>query len=74
MISWQELAMVAGWLGLTVATGRAVAKWLWVRTKRWAVDALTASYRLRLSDVEKTLDDHLKNRYRHGGTEDERER
>lgn len=74
MIDWRDLAAVAGWLGLTVATGRAVVRWVLPRIIRWCVERLVNPYSIRLDDVEETLDDHIKNRYRHGGTEDERER
>ncbi len=74
MLEWRDLAVVAGWLGLTVATGRAFVRWVVPWLIRWTVERLTKPYERRLADAEETLDDHLKNRYRHGGTEDERKR
>lgn len=70
MVSWQDLLLVAGWLGLTVATGRAVAKWLWRRALRWAVESLTSPFEKRLADVEGIVKRHVTDRFRHGGTEE----
>lgn len=71
MISWAELALVAGWLGLTAAMGRNALKWLWPHIKRMLVEWLISPYLHRLAAVEEKLAAHIKDRYRHGGTEHE---